>query len=324
MNRKGIITSVIFAVIMSFTAFSQGRLDMRFNEVMVQNDSSYVDQYGKHTAWIELFNSSYGKNEIAKMYLTNTKVPEGKKVTDLDPSQYYQIPRGDDRTVIQPRKHVVFFADGDNEAGTFHLPFKLLPGKDNYIALYDVNGKTLVDEVVVPATLPADNSFALKLDGKSKMVNGNFDPTQWEVRNGKTELTAITPNNYNTRDVNENIEKFYTHDRAGIIITVIAMLIVFLALILLYLFFKLFGIVSRSVAEKQEAAKVATSEEETNATATTQGGDDEVLAAIFMALYQHLNAHDNESGVLTFNRENEEKSAWSSKINTLRKLPERK
>ena len=69
------------------------------------------------------------------------------------------IPRGDVDTKVKPRTHVVFFADGDEAAGTFHLPFKFEAGKDNYIALYDVNGD-LVDEVVVPANLPSGQSFA--------------------------------------------------------------------------------------------------------------------------------------------------------------------
>jgi hypothetical protein len=43
------------------------------------------------------------------------------------------------------------------------------------------------------------------------------------------------------------------------------------------------------------------------------------MAAICFALYQHLNAHDNESGVLTLSPR--DGSAWASKSGLMRNLP---
>ena len=146
MNKKILLT--LIAVVATFTAMAQGRMDMRINEVMVQNDSNYVDQYGHRAGWIELFNASYGTNGIEKMFITTLKPDfiqkyfkaeeqkSNKKRNQLleelrnsRPGDIYEIPRGDVATKVKPRTHVVFIADGDTTAGTFHLPFTLTPGR---------------------------------------------------------------------------------------------------------------------------------------------------------------------------------------------------
>ena len=62
MNKKIILT--LIAVVAALTSMAQGRMDMCINEVMVQGDSISANQNGKCSAWIELFNSSYGTNAI--------------------------------------------------------------------------------------------------------------------------------------------------------------------------------------------------------------------------------------------------------------------
>ena len=49
----------------------------------------------------------------------------------------------------------------------------------------------------------------------------------------------------------------------------------------------------------------------------------EAIAAISMALHDHLDAHDRESAVLTINKVRRAYSPWSSKIYSLRELPRR-
>ena len=196
MNKKGILL-VLFAAIMSLTTLAQGRMDMRINEVMVQNDSNYVDHYGRRSGWIELFNASYGTNGIEQMFITTKKLNLPQKDKNLylqqlaktDPS-VYEIPGGDAETDIAPRTHVVFFANGHQAGGALHLPFTLVPGRENYIALYDVNGD-LVDEVTVPANLPANCSYARNIDGRDSIAH-EFTPSLWSIRDGKTDATAIT------------------------------------------------------------------------------------------------------------------------------------
>jgi sodium pump decarboxylase gamma subunit len=98
------------------------------------------------------------------------------------------------------------------------------------------------------------------------------------------------------------------------------MSVVFIALALLYILFKLFGkFASRNL--KTEDEKQAAAPEAVKAAAVPASGDldGEKMAAICFALYQHLNAHDNESGVLTLApRDN---SSWANKTGLMRELP---
>lgn len=321
MNKKAIITFLVTAMFAA-AAWAQGRMDLRISEVMVNNTANYVDECGKHSAWIEIFNASHGTNAIEKMFITTKNF----KAAKVDPEELkkdpavYEIPRGDYATKVKPRTQVVFFADGNSAAGTFHLPFKLQTGVENYIALYDVNGD-LVDEVNVPSSLGVDHSWArhsedaIDLHKKSR----NYDAKEWSERDGTAETTAITPGKFNSRPVNENIEKFAKNDPHGFFITGMAMAIVFSALFMLFVCFLLFG-----KAFKAGEKKAAADEGETTAPAAAARteGDEAAIAAIAMALYQHLNAHDEESGVITFDHSHEEHSAWGSKGNLLLKQPE--
>ncbi|MBR5639120.1 MAG: OadG family protein [Muribaculaceae bacterium] len=335
MNKKILLT--LIAVVAAITASAQGRLDLRINEVMVQNNSDYVDQDGPHSAWIEIFNASYGTNGIEKMFITtlnkdfiNNKldgVPKSKtnqvlhKLCETNNGEIYEIPLGDEATKVKPRSHVLFFADGDTTAGTFHLPFTLSKGQ--YVALYDVNGD-LVDEVMIPDTLQANQSFArIKEDDlHKKRVSRDFNKDEWEVRDGSSVRMAITPGKYNTRPINDNIQKFKEEDSYGWKLTLMSMGVVFSALLLLYILFKIFGKIFIAKDKKKEDEAVEKVFDEENTTEPQPEGDDEAIAAICMALYQHFNAHDEESGVLTFDR-SQQHGAWGSKGNLLRRRPEK-
>lgn len=339
MNKKIFLT--LIAVVATLTTMAQGRLDLRINEVMVQNDSNYVDQDGHRSAWIEIFNASHCTNAIEKMFITTFKqdfiqnyfkVEEQKsnkkrnqllnELSEKESGKIYVIPRGDLSTKVNPRSHVVFFADGDDPAGTFHLPFKLEAGKDNYIALYDVNGD-LVDEVIVPATLPANQSFARVSEDSINLHKESrcFDNTEWQVRDGSSENLAITPAKFNARPINNNIAMFKEEDGFGWKLTLMSMGVVFSALLMLYILFKIFGKAFTSKDKKEEKVVEKAVEEET-ATSAQEGSNDEAIAAICMALYQHLNAHDEESGIITIDHSHESHSAWGSKGNLLLHLPE--
>ena len=339
MNKKIFLT--LIAVVAAITASAQGRLDLRINEVMVQNDSNYVDQDGHRAAWIEIFNASHGTNAIEKMFITTYKqdfiqnyfkVEEQKsnkkrnqllnELAEKHGDSIYVIPRGDVDTKVKPRSHVVFFADGNDACGTFHLPFKLEAGKDNYIALYDVNGD-LVDEVIVPADLPSNQSFARISEENIDLHKDSrdFDKIEWQVRDGSDSL-AITPAKFNARPINENIQKFKDEDSSGILLTLMSMGVVFSALLLLYILFKLFGKAFSSKDKKKEEEVVEKAIDNETAEAAQEGGNDEAIAAICMALYQHLNAHDEESGVITIDHSHETHSAWGSKGNLLLRKPE--
>ena len=199
------------------------------------------------------------------------------------------------------------------------MPFTFTLGKDNYIALYDVNGD-LVDDVTIPASLKPGETYAIKAEGSLPSILDD-GKTEWIVKDGNTIETAITKGNYNIREVNENIEAFHDKDPHGYWIALLAMSVVFSALALLYICFKLFGkFASRNLAENkqtEQAAAPATAQ----AASVPAGGDldGEKMAAICFALYQHLNAHDQESGVLTLTPR--DGSAWAGKTNLMRELP---
>jgi hypothetical protein len=52
--------------------------------------------------------------------------------------------------------------------------------------------------------------------------------------------------------------------------------------------------------------------------------NNEVYAAIAMAIYEATELHDEEKAVLTFKRPLQNYSPWNSKIFTLRKIPQKK
>jgi len=286
---------------------AQGRRGLRINEVMVQNDSNYVDDYGRYTAWIELFNSTYAPLEISSVFLTN----------DPEKPTLYPVPLGDVNTRIPKRQHIVFWADGKPSRGTFHTNFKLTPGVDNYIAIYDADGRTIIDEVVVPASLLPNTTYARKVDGEGGV--GVTDA--WEVRDG-SDSKYITPSSNNIiKDINNKVAVFSEVDSNGFGMTIMAMCIVFSALLLLCV---CFYIISKIGERLLKANKIKTQGVDTKSMPRDERPEHdsgEVIAAIVMALHEHLNAHDNESSVLTINKVKRAYSPWNSKIYGLRELP---
>ena len=328
---KRALTLILLCAILALPTLAQGRKNVRINEVMVQQDST------GGSGWIEFYNSSYSTNAVEKMFITRLSREEVKQhikaVTDTSkmkpnkvliewckerPMDIYEIPRGDERnTKISPRTHFVMEADGDVKAGTFHLPFTLTAGQDNYVALYDVNGD-LVDDVTIPASLQPGETYAIKAEGRLPSVLDDGQ-TEWIVKDGKTKETAITKGNYNIREVNENIEAFHDKDPHGYWIALLAMTVVFCALAILYICFKLFGVVSKKSAGEEKAATSAPVAAAAASPVASGDLDGEKMAAICFALYQHLNAHDQESGVLTLTPR--DGSTWSTKAGLMRELP---
>lgn len=297
---KKTILTIMFAAL-AIVASAQSRSALRINEVMVTNDSSLVDEYGNRAAWIELFNSNFAPLEISSVYITN----------DRNNPRKYPVPLGDVNTKIPKRQHVVFFADGEPNKGTFHTNFILTPGEDNWIGVYDANGKTLIDEVVIPAALLPNQSYARTADGTG----------EWAVRTGGAD-DYITPSSANIiRDSNDKIALFAERDEYGFGMTVMAMGIVFTALLLLCLCFYGIGKIGASVSRMNKARAQGDAAAPANIKSTTHDSGEEI-AAIVMALHEHLNAHDSESAILTINKVKRAYSPWSSKIYGLREVPE--
>ena len=304
MNKKriGIFITLVAVVCLGLNA--QRATSLKINEVLVTNEQNYQDDYGLHNAWIEIFNTSFASVNIEGCYLTN----------DKDNPTKYPIPKGDVLTLIKPRQHILFWADGMPNRGTFHVSFTLDPSKENYIALYDSNGKTLIDEITVPAGMLADQSYAREEDGSAN----------WVIKGGG-EHSYVTPSTNNmTLDKNEKIENFKKHDADGFGMAIIAMSVVFIGLILLYVSFKIVGNIAVKLG-KRNAMKAIGITDKVEAKEKNLGSPSgEEAAAIAMALHEFMNdAHDVEDMILTINKVKRTYSPWSSKIYTLRQTPKR-
>jgi len=286
----------LFALILNFGVNAQRATSMKINEVLVINEENFLDDYGKRSSWIELYNSSAGTVDIKGCYITDDKNNLTK----------YMIPKGDILSKIKPKQHTLFFADNNPDRGTFHLNFQLDPNKDNYIAFVDADGKTLIDEITIPAGQLADASYGRTIDGES----------EW------SQLSKVTPSTNNlTLDSNEKIDNFKDNDSFGIGMTISAMAVTFLGLLLLYLIFKQVG--KLSIAASKRNARKAKSGITTNERDELLGEEaGEVFAAIATALYEVTeDVHDLENTVLTIHKVTRNYSPWSSKLYGLRETP---
>ena len=72
MNKK-ILGVFLFAVFTMSSVWAQGRKGLRINEVLVTNETNYQDDYGCQSAWIEIFNTTFGTVDIRSCYLTNDR-----------------------------------------------------------------------------------------------------------------------------------------------------------------------------------------------------------------------------------------------------------
>ena len=277
------------------------------NEVLITNEGNYQDDYGLHSAWIEIFNRSYGSADLAGCYLKCSSQP-GDTVS-------YFIPKGDVLTLVKPRQHSLFWADGEARRGTFHTNFTLNPETQNWIGLYD-SGRNLLDQITIPAgVLQANQSYARISDAAEK----------WEVKDGSAEKYVTPSTNNKTIDSNAKMEKFEEHDSNGIGMSISAMSVVFCGLILLFIAFKIVGKASVSLSKRNAMkAKGITDKQEAKEKKLGEAPG-EIFAAIAMAMHEmQSDVHDVEDTVLTITRVKRSYSPWSSKIYTLRETPLKK
>lgn len=287
------IVSLALVVATGSSAKSQNAVTLRLNEVLVHNNSNAVDDFGQHSSWIEIFNSSYNTVNIGGCYLTD----------DLNNPTKYWIPTGDPVTKIPARNYIVFWADNHPTRGIFHLNFDLSEGRT--IAIFDANGKTLIDKIEIPAGQNPDVTYG----------RPSNDSNEWVF------LEKSTPgaNNDYTKKKSAG-ETFVEIDPFGLGMTIIAMSVVFMALAILYFIYKASGrfFIRRGAAPK----KSGSGESVLNEQHTEEEMSGEVNAAIAMAIHLYMSEmHDYENTVLTIQKVSRNYSPWSSKIYTLRKTP---
>lgn len=287
-------------------ALADGAKSLRLSEVAI-GDSA------KGSAWIEIQNTSWGTQDFGSFYITNDpsaldpelSAPERIKKMRL-------IPTGDPVTEIAPQNCLVLYADGQENLGIQHLKFTLHPG--DVVAVYSGNGINLIDSVTIPADIRAGQSFAR-----------DFENEKWNICQAPT---PTRDNNYEKKMSMSKIADFKEKDPYGIAMSILAMGIVFGCLILLYVFFILFGKIVNAADKNATSPDAATpkntktckakEEEIAAAVAVAQsnsGTGDENLDAALIALALNAEfAHDEESGVITIKASHSE---WSNKASAI-------
>ena len=303
-TKIGIFLSLLMRVGLTSCGEQKSNSKLVLNEILIDNQNNFQDDYGLQSAWIEIFNKSYGSADLAACLLRVSSQP-GDTVT-------YFIPKGDILTLVKPRQHALFWADGQPNRGTFHTNFKLNPATANWIGLFD-SGKKLMDQIVVPAgVLGTDQSYARISDGSA----------EWEVKGGSNDKYVTPSTNNQTLDSNAKMEKFEEHDPVGIGMAISAMSVVFCGLILLFIAFKIVGKTAVNLSKRNTMKSKGIDKHEAKELTQAPG---EVYAAISMALHEMQDeVHDVEETVLTITPVKRSYSPWSSKIYTLRETPPKK
>ncbi len=309
MNKTNFgIFSTLLLLLVFCTSCKEQRSNNKLliNEVLLENEANMQDDYGQNSAWIEIFNKSFGSADLSAHLIKVSSQP-GDTTT-------YFIPKGDVLTSIKPRQHALFWADGEPKRGTFHTSFTFNPESNNWIGLFD-SGNKLLDEVVIPSgILKADQSYARISDADD----------QWEVKDGG-ENKYVTPNTNNlTMDSNAKMENFAVKDGSGVGMAISAMCVVFAGLLLLFIVFKIIGRISVALSKRNAMrAKGITDLKEAKEKKLGEAPG-EIFAAISMAMHEMQNdVHDMEDTVLTISRVKRTYSPWSSKIYTLRETPKK-
>ena len=152
-------------VLAATAGFAQGAKSLKFNEILVTNTESILDEYGCRSAWIEFHNDAFASANARNCFLTTNRAVLNEELSAPERiKMMYQIPSGDVATGIHGKQKMLFFADNLPKRGTFHTSFTLADSTENWIALYDANGTTLLDSVTVPA-LGENQSWARAKDG---------------------------------------------------------------------------------------------------------------------------------------------------------------
>ena len=289
----------LFLSISCLTVIGQGVRDLRFNEVLVINNSNCVDQYGVRSGWFEIYNTGYAMANIGGCYLTN----------DMNNPQKYRIPKGDPSTQMASQTYVLFFAYDNMDRGVFHVNFSL--DETGFLALFDAGG-VLLDSLSydIDAQKP-DISFG-------KMENEPIATATWKTIGNPTPKFI----NYTTIEKTRG-EKYSETDRYGFIITVTTMAVVFLMLTILALIFTYTGryFKRKSAQKSKETQKQPV--EKTPVTNTSQTEDTDMIA-IATALHLYFdNQHEVEQTGFWLKPQESRQLAWSSK-NSFKRIPNKK
>lgn len=315
--RKLLTTVLVLAAAISLRA--QNVSDLIISEAVAEPDSTGIlDDYGRRTPWIELYNKSTGTVNFGGCYLTDDRSNLRKSL----------IPKSDLRTKLGPRQVVLLWCSGRGADGTFYADFTLAPGKTVYLVSND--GRTIIDSLAIPATLPYGlAAYKQACDIRQQEFELMDHPEVPSPRMVNGDHGSVTKG-----------ELMKERDPHGWILSIVSVSVVFSALaILWFLFWLLFDRPAKKAAKagdasttlsmtkgKQGKRAVIPSEAEESQVAAAialaldmeAGGD--TYAAIATAVHLYLNdaIHDVEPGIVTIRRS---ESGWTNKALNFRKLP---
>jgi Na+-transporting methylmalonyl-CoA/oxaloacetate decarboxylase gamma subunit len=284
---------------MSWEADAQGINNVRINEVLVVNQDNYVDGYGQRSSWIELHNAGYELVNIGGCYIGVTRADGSETL--------YNIPTNDPATQLHQQTYALFFCEGTDTKGTFYTNFTL-EGVTK-ISFYN-QGKALID--------------SFELDHLQQVADVSVG---WMSRDGIALAEVMTLPKTTPGATNETIatvpkdELFRQRDSSGGVMAIIAMTVVFSALVLIFFVLKAFGMAMVRMQDrktKKPAEAAPTPPKRKPAGEQVQ----EEMAAIALALKMFQEEqHILEATVITINRASRVYSPWSSKIHGIPPIP---
>ena len=253
----------IISILFLFAAASLGApnlTDLLIGEVLVENTCGLTDDFGQRNGWVELFNTSNGTVKFGGCYLSDDKADLKK----------YHIPTSDRSAQLGPRQSVVFYASGNASQGTYYTNFTLHRGSTIYLVSND--GRTVIDQVDIPSDLLADCSV-VKVPTGVKAMDFITKTSQ-----------KPSPGSYNGDvDAKSKSEVMKEKDPHGWVLTLIAVLVVFTALMILAFIFGWVGNYNKRPNKEAKRKNRLVSGAKPQGPVTP-----EIAAAISMALSQEF------------------------------------
>ena len=172
----------------------------------------------------------------------------------------------------------------------------------------------------MPAALGPNQSYARIVDGIDSENGKKLGAAAWQIRDDSEGMPVTPSSNNKIRERNDKIDMFAEKDANGGAMAIMAMGIVFSALLLLCICFYIISKIGAYVSRRNKAESHGTTAAEMPETHKSHDSGEEI-AAIAMALHEHLDTHDRENTILTINKVKRAYSPWSSKIYNLRQTP---
>jgi len=135
------------------------------NEFLASNESCCTDASGEYDDYIEIYNFGTAAADIGGYIITD-------EIGNYD--DYYQIPTGNDSTIIEPGGFLLLWADKDSEQGVLHVEIKLSVAGEQ-IGLFMQDSITVIDTLTF-AEQSDDISYGRYPDGSFRWQFMNPTP----------------------------------------------------------------------------------------------------------------------------------------------------